>query len=136
MFLCVGGQLNHTIFKNPGRKATAKLMLNSFGGKFGERKNKPCVATILSPVRLFLRVSDPLLKIHCIRICTFDVLEIVFTSVNDNAPTSLWSYSHLCSRIHDLSGQSRIVQVIGKARRTSPLLSHRFCDLLLATCTG
>ena len=28
------------IKKNPGRKATAKLMLNSFWGKFGEQMNK------------------------------------------------------------------------------------------------
>ncbi len=27
--------------KNPGRKATAKLMLNSFWGKFGENLHKP-----------------------------------------------------------------------------------------------
>ena len=76
------------IVKNPGRKATAKLMLNSFWGKFGERMNKPRVETISSPAILFRRVSDPLLKIHCIRICTSDVLEIVYTTVDDNAPTS------------------------------------------------
>ena len=76
------------IRKNPGRKATAKLMLNSFWGKFGERMNKLRVETITSPAGLFLRVSDPLLTIHAIRICSSDVLEIVYTSVDDNAPTS------------------------------------------------
>ena len=84
-----GIKLDRTmIVKNPGRKATAKLMLNSFWGKFGERMNKPRVETISSPAILFRRVSDPLLKIHCIRICTSDVLEIVYTTVDDNAPTS------------------------------------------------
>ena len=76
------------IAKNPGRKAVAKLMLNSFWGKFGEKMNKPRVETISSPAALFQRVSNPLLKIHCIRICMSDMLEIVYTSVTDNAATS------------------------------------------------
>ena len=37
------------IVKNPGRKATAKLMLNSFWGKFGENLHKP---TTLSTQRI------------------------------------------------------------------------------------
>ena len=31
---------------NPGRKAVAKVMLNSFWGKFGEADNKPTTSTI------------------------------------------------------------------------------------------
>ena len=34
------------IVVNPGRKAVAKLMLNSFWGKFGEADNKPTTSTI------------------------------------------------------------------------------------------
>ena len=41
------------IVKNLGRKATAKLMLNSFWGKFGENLNKPQVESITSPAGLF-----------------------------------------------------------------------------------
>ena len=71
-----GIQLDPTMIrKNPGRKATAKLMLNSFWGKFGERMNKPRVETITSAAGLFRRVSGPLLTIHAIRICTPAVLE-------------------------------------------------------------
>ena len=84
-----GIKLDRTMLvKNLGRKATAKLMLNSFWGKFCERMNKPRVETISSLAILFLRVSDLLLKIHCIQICTSDGLEIVYTSIDDNAPTS------------------------------------------------
>ena len=72
------------IRKNPGRKATAKLMLNSFWGKFGENLNKPCVAAVDSPATLFHWVSNPLLTINAIRICTDDQLEIVFTNIKDN----------------------------------------------------
>ncbi|CAH3114514.1 unnamed protein product, partial [Porites lobata] len=42
-----------SIAKNPGRKATAKLMLNSFWGKFGERINKPTTVTVQHPADLF-----------------------------------------------------------------------------------
>jgi len=45
---------------NPGRKATAKLMLNSFWGKFGERQNKPCTATIQSPSQLYPFLFNPI----------------------------------------------------------------------------
>ena len=75
------------IVKNPGRKATAKVMLNSFWGKFGERMNKPKTEQVTTPARLFSIVSDPLLNITTIRICTEDILEVVYTFVADDAPT-------------------------------------------------
>lgn len=97
------------IVKSPRQKATAKLMLNSFWRKLGERMNKLSVDTISSPAASFLRVSDRLLKIHCIRICTSDMLQKVYTCMEDNA------LNHLCSRIHNLSGLTKIVPVLGKA---------------------
>ena len=46
-----GIKLDRTmIVKNPGRKATAKLMLNSFWGNFAERMNKPRVEPHTRPV--------------------------------------------------------------------------------------
>ena len=74
------------IAKNPGRKATAKLMLNSFWGKFGERMNKPKTEQITEPHHLFQLVSDPLLRIQCVRIHNEDVLEVVYTSSAEDAP--------------------------------------------------
>lgn len=44
--------------KNPGRKATAKLMLNSFWGKFGERQNKSVTATVQEPSHFFSLLTD------------------------------------------------------------------------------
>ena len=75
-----------SIAKNPGRKATAKLMLNSFWGKFGERLNKPSTVTVRDPVHLFSILSDPALDLSTLRLCTDDILEAVYTSVEDNAP--------------------------------------------------
>ena len=72
------------IRKKPGRKATAKLMLNSFWGKFGENLNKPSTLAIDTPAALFQVISDPLLRIQSIRICTEDKLEIVHSKVKEN----------------------------------------------------
>ena len=74
-----------SIAKNPGRKATAKLMLCSFGGKFGERINKPTTVTVQNPAHLFSLISDAALDISTLRLCTDDILEAVYTSVQDNA---------------------------------------------------
>ena len=96
-----------SIAKNPGRKATAKLMLNrylflffyvvipppshgffcfcSFWGKFGERIKKPTTVTVKDPSHLFSLVSDAALDIRTLRLCTDDILEAVYTSVHDNA---------------------------------------------------
>ena len=74
-----------SIAKNPGRKATAKLMLNSFWGKFGERVNKPTTVTVKDPAHLFSLVSDAALDISTLRLCTDDILEAVYTSVQENA---------------------------------------------------
>ena len=74
-----------SIAKNPGRKATAKLMLNSFLGKFGERMNKPITVTVQNPAHLFNLISDAALDLSTLRLCTDDILEAVYTSVQDNA---------------------------------------------------
>ena len=66
------------IVKNPGRKATAKLMLNSFWGKFGENLRKSSTCQITSPAELYEMVTDPLKEVTTIRVCSEDVLEVVF----------------------------------------------------------
>ena len=52
------------IEKNPGRKATAKLMLNSFWGKFGENLRKSSTRQITHPSEL---VTDPLKVVTSLR---------------------------------------------------------------------
>ena len=80
------------IAKNPGRKATAKLMLNSFWGKFGERMNKPTTVTAQDPAHLFRLISDAALDISTLRLCTDDILEAVYTSVDENAVKGTKTY--------------------------------------------
>ena len=67
------------IRNNPKRKAKAKLMLNSFWGKFGEQLNKPQEeSSVTTPPMLFQYTSDPLLDIKAIRICNDNTLEIYY----------------------------------------------------------
>ena len=79
-----GITLDYTqVQKNPGRKATAKLMLNSFWGKFGEHQNKSVTVTVQEPSHLFSLLTDDTLDISTIHLCTEDVLEVVHTSQHD-----------------------------------------------------
>ena len=71
------------IVKNPGRKATAKLMLNSFWGKFGENLRKNKTAQITEPAELYQLVIDPTKEITNVRVCSEDVLEVVYAVNTD-----------------------------------------------------
>ena len=73
-----------SIQKNPGRKQTAKLMLNSFWGKFGQRPNKPKTVTITSPSQLFPLLFNSHTNLTTLRICNEDVLEAVYTEIEEN----------------------------------------------------
>ena len=80
--------------KNPGRKQVAKLMLNSFWGKFGERTNKSKVLQLKQPHELFNILTDSANHVQTLRICTDDILEVVYkqTDANDmpNAKTNIF----------------------------------------------
>ena len=79
------------IEKNPGRKATSKLMFNSFWGKFAENMRKDKTAVIGTPADLYSLVLDPLAEISSIRICSEERLEVVYSVPQDEyveKPTS------------------------------------------------
>ena len=74
--------------KNPGRKGTAKLMLNSFWGKFGERQNKPTTEAVYSPADLYSKLTCPVVEVSHLRFCTDDVLEIIYTRHTEDVTPS------------------------------------------------
>jgi len=76
------------VTKNAGRKATAKLMLNSFWGKFEEKQNKPYTIQVQSPHDFYRIYDDPTKEVTTIRICTEDVLELVYTNIEENVTPS------------------------------------------------
>ena len=65
---------------NPGLKATAKLMLNSFWGKFGQRENLPQVQQCTNPDQLYKLTDDDSIEVQNIRFCTEDVFEVVYAN--------------------------------------------------------
>ena len=103
--------------KNPGREQVAKLMLNSFWGKFGERTNKTKVEQLLRPTDLLNLVTDAATDIQTLRICNDDVLEVRYkqTEANDMpstktnifvaAFTTCWARLKLYSHLHTLQKQ-------------------------------
>ena len=105
------------IEKNPGLKATAKLMLNSFWGKFGQRENLPQVQQCTSPNELYNVLEDDTLQVTNIRICTEEVLEVVYTNTEETvfpsnktnvfiaAFTTCWARLKLYSYLETLGEQ-------------------------------
>ena len=105
------------IAKNPGHRATAKLMLNTYsfhvlfhvviaplliflfiravcGGKFGEQINKPTTVTVKDPCHLFSLLYDAAFDASTLRLCT-DILEAVCMTMRSKAlrPISSWQPS-------------------------------------------
>ena len=108
---------NGEIKKNPGLKATAKLMLNSFWGKFGQRENLPQVEQCTTPDQLYKILEDDTLEVTNIRFCTEDVLEVAYvnkeetitpnnrTNVFVAAFTTCWARLKLYSYLERLGQQ-------------------------------
>ena len=102
---------------NPGLKATAKLMLNSFWGKFGQRENLPQVQQCTNPDQLYKIIDDDTLEVQNIRFCTEDVIEVVYVNKEDSilpnnrtnvfiaAFTTCWARLKLYSYLHTLGEQ-------------------------------
>ena len=102
---------------NPGLKATAKLMLNSFWGKFGQRENLPQIQQCTNPNQLYKILDDDTLEVQNIRFCTDDVLEVVYaykedfilpnnrTNVFVAAFTTCWARLKLYSYLERLGDQ-------------------------------
>jgi len=105
------------IQKNPGRKATAKLMLNSFWGKFGENVHKPTTQVVYNAAQLFDLVSNPFNDIRQVRIANEETLEVVHAELKENQPdngrinifvaafTTCWARLKLYSYLEQLKQQ-------------------------------
>ena len=62
---------------NPGLRALAKLMLNSFWGKFGQGSNKSQVQAMTEPSEFFTLVCDDSVQVQTIRIVNEEMVEVV-----------------------------------------------------------
>ena len=105
------------VAKNPGRKQVAKLMLNSFWGKFGQKTNKSKVEQVKQPAQLYRLLTDAANHVQTIRVCTDEVLEVVYHQTEDNDMpsaktnifiacfTTCWARLKLYSYLHRLQHQ-------------------------------
>jgi len=66
------------IKKNSGLKATAKLMLNSFWGKFGQRENLQQVKQCTNVEELYSYTEDDTIEIITFRIFSDNVVDVVY----------------------------------------------------------
>ena len=64
------------IEKNPGLRSLAKLMLNSFWGKFGQRPNQTQVTTCANPSQFFQIITDDRQTVHRIEIINESMVEV------------------------------------------------------------
>ena len=65
--------------KNPGLRSLAKLMLNSFWGKFGQRPNQTQVTTCVKPSEFFNIITDDRQVVHRIEIANEEMVEVYHT---------------------------------------------------------
>ena len=77
------------IDKNPGKRSTAKMMLNSFWGKFGEQSNKNQVQAFTSPSSFYKLLQNEEQQIHSIRIVNEHMIEVVHDYIEDSIPTQV-----------------------------------------------
>ncbi|KAF0748042.1 Uncharacterized protein FWK35_00018443, partial [Aphis craccivora] len=71
------------IKENPGLRALAKICLNSFWGKFGQRPNQTKTEIISKPDRLYQVLLDTKLEIENIVFLTDDLVEVSFKQINE-----------------------------------------------------
>ena len=74
------------IVVNPGRKAVAKLMLNSFWGKFGEAGNKPTTSTIQKVEDWEKLINNDSIIVRSVNVYSEDVLEVTTVKKGACAP--------------------------------------------------
>ena len=114
---------------NPGLKAMAKLMLNSFWGKFGERTNKSKTEQCTSPQELYNITEDDTKQVQDIRFCTEDVIEVVYAYKEDSILQRENEHCHFL--LYNLMGTTQTLFLSTHLGRASPVLRHRLGDLPL-----
>ena len=65
------------IDKNPGRRSLAKMMLNSFWGKYGQQGNKSQVEGISELHRLYHLLDDDSRELQTLRIMNDEMIEVI-----------------------------------------------------------
>lgn len=98
------------IAKNPGRRATAKIILNSFWGKLGQRENLEKVVFFDTPEKLYRCLNDKELNIlgwkivhnECVAVTFKDKRNFVQPAKNTNVYHAIFTTSQARLKLYDL----------------------------------
>ena len=77
----------NNIAKNAGKRALAKMMLNSFGGKFGQQPNKTQVTSFSQSAKFYELLRNNEQKIHGVRIVSEEIIEVAHSYEEDVTPS-------------------------------------------------
>jgi len=69
--------------KNPGLRALAKLMLNSFWGKFGQRSRMPKTEYFTDPAAYFNLVFDATIAVKSVRIINENLVAVTYEQADE-----------------------------------------------------
>ncbi|XP_054279042.1 uncharacterized protein LOC128997429 [Macrosteles quadrilineatus] len=71
------------IIKNGGLRSLAKLMLNSFWGKFGQRENQTKATIVRDPKTLFKMLTSPEIDVNKVQIVNEEVLVVSWEYIDE-----------------------------------------------------
>lgn len=77
------------IEKNPGRSSRAKMMLNSFWGKNGQKGIRSQVVAMSFPTRLYSLLNDGTRELQTLRVINDEMIEVVYKHVSDEDPVQV-----------------------------------------------
>jgi hypothetical protein len=115
----------NNIQNNPGLRALAKLMLNSFWGKFGQRSNMPQIKYISEPAEYFdMLTSDQIL--------VMGMHSLLFVVVSDVPPFIVFALTPLWPTAGFLLHFEEGIHVIGKESSSFHfrIVLFRFIEML------
>ena len=93
------------ICQNPGRRAMAKMMLNSMWGKFGQRSNMPKTQYVNKPVEYFSLMTSDDKEVVDIDFVNEDILQVQWRKINEfvespiNTNVSIASFTTAYARL-------------------------------------
>ena len=78
----------HKVNHNPGLRALAKMMLNSFWGKFGQRLNKTQVRQFSDPVEFHRHLETDAFEVQQVSVVNEDIVEVQYKHNENDVPLS------------------------------------------------
>ena len=123
-----GVQLDYdNIRKNPGLRSLAKLMLNSFWGKFGKRTNMQRLAHISDPAEFYDMMINDEQEVTGINFINDEIVELRWKYKEEFVEATRTHQCYHCCLYYSTSS-FETVQLSRSVRKSCPICRHRLCD--------